>query len=218
MDKIRIACIGDSITEGYGTADPISDCYPAVLQRKLGEDVEVRNFGISGFCVLDTADCPYLSTMQYQASLRFKPDIVIIMLGSNDSKIANFAGHDNDFRRTYGELLTVYMDLPQRPDVYAVTSPTAWRKEGELYWDYMVSPEIIHERIVDMQKLTAGLLDVPVIDMHQMTQKMKKYFEDGVHPNTEGSKKIAEMIVERISESVQKHAERKAKEKINGFL
>ena len=107
------------------------------------------------------------------------------------------------------------MDLPQRPDVYAVTSPTAWRKEGELYWDYMVSPEIIHERIVDMQKLTAGLLDVPVIDMHQMTQKMKKYFEDGVHPNTEGSKKIAEMIEERISESVQKHAERKAKEKIN---
>ena len=129
--------------------------------------------------------------------------------------ISNFAGHDNDFRRTYGELLTVYMDLPQRPDVYAVTSPTAWRKEGELYWDYMVSPEIIHERIVDMQKLTAGLLDVPVIDMHQMTQKMKKYFEDGVHPNTEGSKKIAEMIEERISESVQKHAERKAKEKIN---
>lgn len=215
MDKIRIACIGDSITEGYGTADPISDCYPAVLQRKLGEDVEVRNFGISGFCVLDTADCPYRSTMQYQASLRFKPDIVIIMLGSNDSKIANFAGHDNDFRRTYGELLTVYMDLPQSPDVYAVTSPTAWRKEGELYWDYMVSPEIIHERIVDMQKLTARLLDVPVIDMHQMTQGMKKYFKDGVHPDTEGSEKIAEMIAERISESVQKHAERKAKEKIN---
>lgn len=213
MEKIRIACIGDSITEGYGTRDPERDSYPAVLQRILGPDVEVRNFGISGFCVLDTADCPYRSTMQYQASLRYKPDIVIVMLGSNDSKIANFAGHDNDFRRTYGELLTVYMDLPQKPDVYAVTAPTAWRREGELYWDYMVSPEIIHERIVDMQKRTAELLDATVIDMHQFTQGMKEYFEDGIHPNTEGSKKIAELIAERISESVQKYGTRKTMEK-----
>ncbi len=213
MKKIRIACIGDSITEGYGTKNTKSDCYPAVLQRKLGEDVEVRNFGISGFCVLDTADCPYRSTVQYQASLRYEPDIVIVMLGTNDSKIANFAGHDNDFRRTYGELLTAYMDLPGKPDVYAVTAPTAWRRKGELYWDYMVSPEIIHERIVDMQKLAAELLDIPIIDMHRMTQGMKEYFEDGIHPNTEGSEKIAEMIAEKISESVQKYAKRKAMEK-----
>lgn len=213
MKKIRIACIGDSITEGYGTKNPKSDCYPAVLQRKLGEDAEVRNFGISGFCVLDTADCPYRSTVQYQASLRYAPDIVIVMLGTNDSKIANFARHDNDFRRIYGELLTAYMDLPEKPDVYAVTAPAAWRRDGELYWDYMVSPEIIHERIVDMQKLTAELLDVPIIDMHHMTQGMKEYFEDGIHPNTEGSKKIAEMIAEKISESIQKYAKKKAMEK-----
>ena len=41
--KIRVICIGDSITEGYGLGDDPSVYYPSVLQELLGEDYEVFN-------------------------------------------------------------------------------------------------------------------------------------------------------------------------------
>lgn len=43
----RVACVGDSITYGYGAASPY-DSYPAVLGRLLGSDYEARNFGVDG--------------------------------------------------------------------------------------------------------------------------------------------------------------------------
>ena len=46
-DPIRVACLGDSITAG-ARVDAATQSYPARLQELLGDNFEVRNFGIGG--------------------------------------------------------------------------------------------------------------------------------------------------------------------------
>ena len=87
--KLRIAFIGDSITEGAGSTDRKTDSYPAQLGRMLGDGYEIGNFGKSGSYVLDAddpynikrADLSYRNTQQYKNSLTFGADVVVIILG-----------------------------------------------------------------------------------------------------------------------------------------
>lgn len=42
-----MACIGNSITDGYGIDMATQKGYPAILQNKLGDGYEVKNYGLS---------------------------------------------------------------------------------------------------------------------------------------------------------------------------
>lgn len=111
--RIKVACIGDSITWGFTLLNPWTQSYPALLQRLLGEGYEVRNFGYNDASVRFDADMPYVCKGVYRKSLEWNPDIVLIMLGSNDTKKRNW---DPDvFRRDYRELMESYRSLPSRP-------------------------------------------------------------------------------------------------------
>ena len=59
QEKIRVACVGDSITFGSGIQDRNTNSYPAQLGRLLGEKWETRNFGVSGATLLKNGDKPY---------------------------------------------------------------------------------------------------------------------------------------------------------------
>src|SRR5438270_834071 len=83
---IKVACVGDSITQGSGLQE---NTYPLQLQRMLGSNYEVRNFGVGGATLLEQGDKPYIQQKLYQDSLAFQPDVVVIMLGTNDSKPQN---------------------------------------------------------------------------------------------------------------------------------
>src|SRR5512138_1808239 len=82
----KIACVGDSITAGYGLSNAAQQSYPAVLQSLLGSKHTVQNFGTSGCTLLKKGDQPYWNDGNFGASDTFKPDVVIIMLGTNDAK------------------------------------------------------------------------------------------------------------------------------------
>jgi lysophospholipase L1-like esterase len=61
---VRVACIGDSITEGAGTENGKS--YPAQLQNLLGPSWQIGNFGLSGRTLLKKGDFPYWNEKKYQ--------------------------------------------------------------------------------------------------------------------------------------------------------
>jgi lysophospholipase L1-like esterase len=69
----RVAAVGDSITWGSGLADRERDSYPAHLGRMLGDQHEVRNFGVNGTTLLRKGDRPYWTTSAFDAAKAFAP-------------------------------------------------------------------------------------------------------------------------------------------------
>ena len=83
---VRIACVGDSITFGSGLANRPLESYPSVLGRLLGDTYFVSNFGVSGATMLRRGDKPYWQEERFRAVRDFNPSIVLLKLGTNDSK------------------------------------------------------------------------------------------------------------------------------------
>lgn len=77
-DPIRVACVGDSITQGSG--------YPAKLQVLLGTNYSVGNFGVSGSTVTLNSTKPYMNQTAFEKAQQFQPKVVVIMLGTNDAR------------------------------------------------------------------------------------------------------------------------------------
>ena len=86
-EKIRIACVGDSITFGAGVKNRTKNSYPVVLGKSLGDGYDVRNFGVSGATLLKKGDKPYWKLGDFKKATEFKPNIVIIKLGTNNNLI-----------------------------------------------------------------------------------------------------------------------------------
>ena len=108
---IRVACIGNSITDGYCVDMRTAYGYPAQLQKKLGNDYWVKNFGVSARTMLNKGDFPYMNEMAWQDALAFKPDVVVIKLGTNDSKPENWQ-YGSEFRQDLEQMITTL-----RPDL-----------------------------------------------------------------------------------------------------
>lgn len=120
---VRVACVGNSITYGAGIANREKNSYPAQLQYYLGADYEVRNFGVSGCTLLSKGDAPYIQTVAYKQSLDFAPDVVLIKLGTNDSKPQNICYVD-DYKEELRQLVRTYRSLASQPPRSA-THPTS---------------------------------------------------------------------------------------------
>ena len=103
--SIKIACIGNSITQGVGVKDQYNNSYPGVLRRMLGERYDVGNFGVSGRTMLNKGDRPYTKEKKYKDALAFLPDIVTIKLGTNDTKPRNWV-HNKEFKDDLRTLLS----------------------------------------------------------------------------------------------------------------
>ena len=109
--KIRIACVGDSITYGYGTNNIENESYPARLQELLGDNFIVNNYGVNAMTVLSNTETPYTQTVQYLQSLESNADIVILMLGTNDAKLGNWAKNETNFILDYEKLINKYKGM-----------------------------------------------------------------------------------------------------------
>jgi acyl-CoA thioesterase-1 len=59
---IKVAFIGASNTSGVGTSNPATGAYPIRVGNLLGAAYEVRNYGVSGTCMLKQGEMPYWNT------------------------------------------------------------------------------------------------------------------------------------------------------------
>lgn len=176
---IKVACVGDSITEGYGRDNPNS--YPGVLGRTLGSDYEVKNFGFGGRTLHSNSDYPYTKEDIYQESLDYQADIVVIMLGTNDAKTHNWVDEvKSTFKEELIAFVNTYRNLSNRPQVYLMTSPCVFGNGN-----FSIDPELIKE-VVAIQKEVATELGCPMVDMYALTSDQGKNFPDNIHPNEAG--------------------------------
>lgn len=179
---IRVACVGDSITEGY--------LYPYYLYQALGANYRVGNFGAGGSTVLVSSDKPYVYTSAFEKALAFNAEIVVIMLGTNDA-IPGYYGQIDNFVSDYKALI----------DQFQVEKPKIWIVKPPPILEDSLGPSstnLIHGVIPGIEQVSREL-DLPVIDVYALMLGHPNYFDDdGVHPSIEGAKIIANAVYEAI--------------------
>ena len=192
--QIKVACVGDSITYGCTVQNRNKNNYPAVLGKMLGDNYCVNNFGYTNRTAIQDADYPYIKEKLYQQSLDFKPDIVIIMLGSNDTKKINW--DKEKFINDYCEIIDSYLNLSSMPKVYILIPTPLFEIKGKVMWQ--LRKNIMIDEVCHTVKEIAAKKRINLIDMSKAFENKKELFSDGVHPNRKGSKKLAEIIFNSI--------------------
>ena len=207
-DAIKVACIGNSITDGYGIDMNDAYGYPAQLQKMLGKDYWVKNFGVSARTMLNKGDFPYMNEMAWKDALAFKPDIVIIKLGTNDSKPENWK-YGAEFKHDLQQMITTLRpDLaqpvkkknkkkatvqPAGPQIFLCTPIPAFKST----WN--INDSVIVNNIIPIQQEVAKEYGLQVIDLHTLfANDSDKVIDDGIHPDNKGAQKMAEIIADAI--------------------
>ena len=208
---IRVACIGNSITDGHGIDMATQYGYPAELQKKLGNGYWVKNFGVSARTMLNKGDYPYMNEMAWQDALAFKPDVVIIKLGTNDSKPYNWQ-HNSEFRQDLEQMVTTLCPAlaqpakkgkknksqksqvsSQKPQIFLCTPIPAFKST----WD--INDSVIVNGIIPIQKEVAQKYGLRIIDLHtHYANDGDKMLTDGIHPDGKGAQRLAEIIAGEI--------------------
>ncbi|MCM8534849.1 MAG: GDSL-type esterase/lipase family protein [Lentisphaeraceae bacterium] len=184
----KVACIGDSITYGAGILNRMHDSYPSQLQKLLGYEYEVKNFGISGRTLLSKGDFPWIKEKLFSKAKNFKPDIVVIKLGTNDTKPQNWQ-YKSEFKSDFTRLLASF---PRTRTLVCLPVPAFPERWG-------IRQEIIANELIPILKEIAKERHLEVVDLHTPFLKHPEFFPDKIHPNASGAKKMAEIISQKIS-------------------
>ena len=192
---IKVACVGNSITYGYGIENREQNSYPSVLQRLLGKGYKVGNFGHSGATLLSKGHRPYIKQEEYQKALAFAGDIVVIHLGINDTDPRNWPNHRNDFVKDYLTLISSLKKAnPKARIVIARMSPLSHRhhrfESGTRDW---------HAEIQQAIALVAQQTNAQLIDFHEPLYHFPQMLPDAVHPNAQGAAILAQVVFGAIT-------------------
>lgn len=195
QDKIKVACVGNSITYGTGVADREVNAYPVKLQGMLGDRYEVANFGKPGATLLNHGHRPYTRQQEYKDALAFAGDIVVIHLGINDTDPRNWPNYRDEFIGDYRALMRSFREVnPKVRFLLARMTPLSHRhyrfESGTRDW---------HAEIQTAIECIAKAEGVQLIDFHEPLYPYHYVLEDAVHPNAEGAAILAKTVYEGIT-------------------
>lgn len=186
-----VAAVGDSITNFSVSGAN----YPDHLDEMLGEGYTVLNFGEANYAAQATSDFPYETTASYEESLASNPEIVLFMLGTNDTKADNWI-NEEVFKEEYTNLLEDYLELESASRIILASPPSVFLNNvvrGS------IDPEIIGS-IRNVVEEVAEEYELEFVDMMAVTAGHEEWFFDGIHPNQEGAEQIAREFYQQIEE------------------
>lgn len=197
---LRIACVGNSITYGSGIQNREKNSYPAQLQAYLGDDYLVANFGCSGATANSKGDRPYILTTQHKESIDFLPDIVLIKLGTNDSKPQNWRYKDN-LKRDYQALIDEYKQLSSHPRIILLTPVRCY-----LNPEANIKANIIAGEIREMVEQLAWENKLEIINLYNLFDQewQQQLFPDRLHPSGIGAGVMAKKIGSYLTREPEK--------------
>ena len=191
-DAVRVACIGNSITDGHGIGMAPVNGYPAVLQKKLGEGYLVKNFGVSARTMMNKGDLPYMNELAWRDAKAFNPNIVVIKLGTNDSKTHNWVHGADEYRQSMQAMIDTLKALPSKPKIY-LCSPIPAFKDS-----WTINDSVIVNGEMPIIKKLARKNKCQFIDLHTSYTYGDMMLNDGIHPNAKGAAKMADIIFDAI--------------------
>lgn len=207
QDAIRVACIGNSITDGSGIDMAEVSGYPAQLQKLLGEGYHVKNFGVGARTLLNHGDHPYMKEMAWRDALAFNPQVVIIKLGTNDSKTENWK-HKAEFASDYQQMIDALNALPSQPRIILAYPIKAFKDQ------WTITDKVITAEVIPEIEAIASKNGLETLDLHSVITDSKYIQSDGIHPNVQGAGLMAKAVAEIVkSQPPVKKAKRKSKSK-----
>jgi acyl-CoA thioesterase I len=181
---VKVACVGDSITWGAGIDRREQNCYPAVLAKLLGAHFDTRNFGVNGATLLKNGDGPYWKTGAFKEVTDWQPDVVIIKLGTNDSKPQNWS-HKDEFAGDLRAMLDHFASLRSKPKVWLCLPVPVYAE----HWG--INEPVVKGEVIPLIRLVAKERNLPVIDLHTALSDHPEFFPDQIHPNAAGAALMA---------------------------
>lgn len=192
---VRVACVGNSVTYGYGLADRAAESYPAQLQGLLGEGYEVRNFGHNGATLLRHGHNPYVKLPEYEAALGFAADIVIIHLGLNDTDPRNWPQYGDDFVADYHALIGAFRQANPKAKVWVCLMTPIFHDHRRFDSGTREWHALIQERI---RQVAAGT-GAGLINLYEPLHCHPDLFPDALHPDATGAAILARTVYGAVS-------------------
>jgi lysophospholipase L1-like esterase len=171
----------------------------------------VKNFGVNGRTMLNKGDNPYMNEMAWKDAQAFKPDVVVIKLGTNDSKPQNWK-YSAEFKQDLCQMITTLRpDLAQptkkkakkgkkaaatpepKPQIFLCTPIPAIKSS----WN--INDSIIASGVIPIQQEVARQYGLQVIDLHSLFGTDAGNMQnDGIHPNDKGVRRMTQIIAEAL--------------------
>ena len=193
--NIKVACVGNSITYGLGLENREQNAYPAVLQKALGKNYTVENFGKSGATLLSKGHRPYIQQPEYQQAIAFAADIVVIHLGINDTDPRNWPNYRDDFVADYLRLIAAFRNAnPQTRVLIALMTPI-----GHQHSRFESGTRDWHAEIQQAIQKVAREANAQLIDFYTPLHPYPQFLPDAVHPNAEGAAILAKVVYSAIT-------------------
>ena len=203
--EIKVACVGDSITEGFGIPDAQRKelCWPSILQKTLGDKYEVLNLGVCGNILVRDRNASWNLSGRAKQLPKFKPDIIVMMLGTNDSQKKAWVSKER-FESDLKKYLAEFRKINRKVKIYICYPPPSFagqqlKMSGDSY-----SSAFYKKTIIPILKKVAKEEKIPTIDVFNQFKKHPEYFADGLHPNIKGAAEIAKFIASKIQKDAKK--------------
>ncbi len=203
--KVRMVMIGNSITFGATLTNPTAESYPGQLKSMLtavyGDTVEIKNNGVSARTMLKNADNPYWKEPYFKTALKYVPDIVLICLGTNDSRPFIWDAWGSEYLADYQSMIDTFRY--RNPNTkFIVCKPTPiWA--GHIYgtnFSNSHNDSVLVNQIFPLIDTIAARNNAILMDFHTPFTDSLQLFPDKLHPNAEGSRQMAVLLYNLMAE------------------
>jgi len=167
--------------------------YPAQLAVLLGGKWQVENFGVSGATMMNSGDKPYQKEGKFREAVAFKPEVVIIKLGTNDTKPQNWKGAAADFTKDSKQLLAAFREANPKVRIFLCTPAPAFPE------NFGIRESVIAAETLPLIRALAAEEKLPLIDLHEALKDHPEFFKDKVHPDADGAGVIAAKVFQALT-------------------
>lgn len=191
QQPVKIVCVGNSITEGFGNTTQ-EKAWPGQLNQLLGSGYSVLNCGVSGTTMMKNSDAPYWATDRFIKAKEANPQILIMALGTNDADPWRWNVHKSEFKANYLEMISEFRRNGRNPIIYVCLAPPLFGP------DKAPQNKVVEEELIPLVTEIAGEIGAYIIDYHQPLLNAGKQFPDNVHPDDAGSALMAKIACDKI--------------------
>ena len=198
---VRIVCVGNSITEGFGNTSP-DKAWPGQLGRLLGKGYAVTNCGVSGTTMFKNSEVPYWETDRFVQAHEADPQILIMALGTNDADPWRWERWKGEFKSDYLDMVETFRQGGKDPIVYVCLPPPLYGP------DKQPQNTVVENELIPLLREIAEEIGAQIIDYHQPLLDAADCFPDNVHPDDKGAVRMAQIAFDRIKEiqDIRPHA------------